>query len=93
MNKTRDLAITGMATLGDTAAKSANRQPSREAWQPMTKPRYQLLLEVQHQADDPDGTRRLRMLLKRMLRSFGLRCITATPVDEQPNVKEQTNAN
>lgn len=50
----------------------------------MTKPRYQLLIEVQHQADDPDGTRRLRLVLKRLLRSFGLRCVTVTPVPE-PN--------
>ncbi len=45
----------------------------------MTKPRYQLLIEVQHQADDPDGVRRLRMALKRLLRSFGLRCVSVVP--------------
>ncbi|WP_428305835.1 hypothetical protein [Lacipirellula sp.] len=47
----------------------------------MTKPRFNLLIEANHQADDPDGTRRLRLVLKRLLRSFGLRCVTAVPVN------------
>lgn len=41
---------------------------------------YQLTLEAKPQVDDPDGARRIRMALKRLLRSFGLRCIRVEPV-------------
>ncbi|WP_152098008.1 hypothetical protein [Lacipirellula parvula] len=40
---------------------------------------YQLTLEAKPQADDPDGARRVRMALKRLLRSFGLRCVKVEP--------------
>lgn len=50
----------------------------QKKYKAMAKPRYQLLIEVQHQANDPDGVRRLRMALKRLLRSFGMRCVTVT---------------
>lgn len=53
----------------------------------MPNPRFQILIEAQPQADDPDGNRRLRMALKRLLRSFGLRCVSVTPApDEVPTI-------
>lgn len=45
----------------------------------MTPAPYTLTVEAKRQSDDPDGTRRLRHLLKRMLRSYGLRCISMAP--------------
>lgn len=39
------------------------------------RPIYVLHLRPEPQADDPDGTRRLRAALKRLLRSYGLRCV------------------
>lgn len=48
----------------------------------MTKPRFQILIEAQPQADDPDGNRRLRMALKSMLRRHGLRCVTVMPATD-----------
>lgn len=55
------------------------------------KPRFQLLIEAQPQTDDADGTRRLRMALKRLLRSHGLRCLNMTPVDDAQNAGEATS--
>ncbi|BBO35700.1 hypothetical protein PLANPX_5312 [Lacipirellula parvula] len=49
----------------------------------MIKPRFQLLIEAEPQADDPDGNRRLRFALKAMLRRLGLRCVTITPAETQ----------
>jgi hypothetical protein len=46
---------------------------------PTGKPTFVLRLEAQHRADDPDGVRRLRGLLKVLLRSLGFRCIECKP--------------
>jgi hypothetical protein len=37
---------------------------------------YELRLRAIRRSDDPEGYRRLRLALKRMLRSFGLSCRT-----------------
>ena len=42
-------------------------------------PEYTLRLRVPADATDQDGTRRLRAALKRLLRSYGLRCIAVEP--------------
>src|SRR4051812_20376792 len=47
--------------------------------QTVTKRRYQLLLEAKPEPGDVDGVRRLRLALKRLSRSFGLRAITVRP--------------
>jgi hypothetical protein len=46
---------------------------------------YQVTLEVKPQPDDPDGVRRVRMALKRLLRTFGLRCTKVEPVTKTVN--------
>jgi hypothetical protein len=38
------------------------------------KPTFELTLVAQHREHDPDGNLRLRMALKLLLRTFGLRC-------------------
>ena len=50
----------------------------------MTKTRYNLTLEAAPEPSDPDGSRRLRMGLKALLRRFGLRCVSAQAVSERP---------
>lgn len=48
---------------------------------------YLITVNAPPNTSDPDGTRRLRLALKRMLRSYGLRCVdierktTAAPDD------------
>jgi hypothetical protein len=54
------------------------------------KARYVLIIEAEHRADDPNGMRRLRLLLKRALRAFGLRCIEVKPVDETKQERDAT---
>lgn len=49
------------------------------------RPRFELLLEAAHDPTDGDGSRRLRGALKRLLRSFGLRCIRVEPVTKPVN--------
>ncbi|WP_428306751.1 hypothetical protein [Lacipirellula sp.] len=44
---------------------------------------YHLTLEAKPQADDPDGVRRVRMALKKLLRSFGLKCVRVEPAVHQ----------
>jgi hypothetical protein len=50
-----------------------------------THPRFELVLEAAHDPTDGDGSRRLRGALKRLLRSFGLRCIRVEPVTKPVN--------
>jgi hypothetical protein len=52
------------------------------------KPRFQLLIEAQPQADDESGVRRLRAALKSMLRRHGLKCVSATPVADAQSAGE-----
>lgn len=55
------------------------------------KPRFVLTVEAAPQADDADGTRRLRMALKSLLRRFGLRCVTVFTVDDVSKAGEATS--
>ena len=48
----------------------------------MNHPEYTIRLRCQHDPTDPDGIRRLRAALKRLLRGYGLRCIAVEPVVE-----------
>jgi len=51
-----------------------------------SKPRFNLTVQLDAQADDPHGTRRLRFALKVLLRRFGIQCVDAYRVtDRQPN--------
>lgn len=56
----------------------------------MSKPRFSLMLEAAPRADDADGTRRLRMALKALLRRHGLRCLTVVTVVDAKNGGEST---
>jgi len=54
----------------------------------MSNTRYVLTLDAKPELGDEHGVRRLRMALKRLSRSFGLRAVTVSP--ELPS--EPTNA-
>ncbi len=43
------------------------------------RPTYTLTLRPEPDPGDPDGIRRLRAALKRLLRCYGLRCIALAP--------------
>jgi hypothetical protein len=43
------------------------------------RPRYVVTLEFKRLPSDPAGIRRLRGVLKRLLRSFGARCLDCRP--------------
>jgi hypothetical protein len=64
---------------------------------------YQLTLRARSQRDDPEGIRRLRLALKRLLRGYGLTCVSVEPlsheasgeqesVDTSPEVLDNDNA-
>ena len=44
--------------------------------------RYTVTLETPHWGDEADGIRRLRAMLKRLGRGYGLRCLELQPVEE-----------
>jgi hypothetical protein len=44
--------------------------------------RYVLVVEVPLWADEADGVRRLRALLKRLCRGYQIHCVKAEPIDE-----------
>lgn len=44
--------------------------------------RYVIILEADDRPSDPNGTRRLRAMLKRLLRAWGFKCLEAKPIDE-----------
>jgi len=44
---------------------------------------FRLVVRPLPQRDDPDGTKRLRRLLKAMLRGYGLRCVRIEPTDSK----------
>jgi hypothetical protein len=48
------------------------------------QPTYTIIVQPAQQPDDPDGIHRLRELLKRLLRSFGFRCVSITQQNPQP---------
>lgn len=53
---------------------------------PMSKGRcYTLTVETPHWGDEADSIRRLRALLKRLGRGYGVRCVDAKPI-EQPRI-------
>ena len=56
------------------------------------RPRYLLTLEATRTPDDLDGVRALRRLLKRLLRSFGFRCIQCRPAPDDRIVNETERA-
>jgi hypothetical protein len=49
------------------------------------QPTYIITVRPEQQPDDPDGIRRLRELLKRLLRSFGMRCLSIKPEPQPAN--------
>jgi hypothetical protein len=42
-----------------------------------------MLVRAEPRWQDPDGTRRLRAMLKSMLRAWGVRCITFQPLTSE----------
>jgi hypothetical protein len=44
--------------------------------------RYNVILETPHWGDEADGIRRLRAMLKRLGRGYGLRCVDVQPVED-----------
>lgn len=46
------------------------------------KPRYELTLEAEHDPSDVDGIRRMKLMLKRLLRTHRLRCLSIVPKQE-----------
>lgn len=43
--------------------------------------KFQLTIEALHRPSDPNGTRRLRAMLKTLLRAWGFKCIEAKPIE------------
>lgn len=58
----------------DTAESKRSKPPL-----PPAPPIYVLVVKPFPQEDDPQGIRRLRMALKRLLRNHGLRVLQCTP--------------
>jgi hypothetical protein len=50
-----------------------------------TGARYTVILETPSWGDEADGIRRMRAMLKRIGRGYGLRCIDVKPADEPPH--------
>jgi hypothetical protein len=48
---------------------------------PTSRTQFQLTLECQPNVSDSDSVRGLRILLKRMLRSYGLKCVGMVQLD------------
>lgn len=57
----------------------------------MSATQFMLTVEPLPQGDDPDGTRRLRSALKRLLRSYGLRCVAVTTASPTDRVEAMMN--
>jgi len=57
----------------------------------MTPTEYQLTLRAVPQADDPHGVRRLRLLLKRLLRTHGFRCTMVQPAVDGDSSQQQAD--
>ena len=53
--------------------------PPAEELEELSQPEYQLRLRPLPDNTDPDGTRRLRAALKRLLRTHRLRCVEVIP--------------
>ena len=52
----------------------------------ISKPRYQLLIEADGARPEGDQIRKLRALLKRLGRTYGVRCVSIRPADQpSPN--------
>lgn len=54
----------------------------------MSKPRYHLLIEADGARPEGDQIRKLRALLKRLGRTYGIRCLSIRPAD-QPAPKQE----
>jgi hypothetical protein len=55
----------------------------------MSKPQaFTLMLVALHRYDDPQGWRRMRAVLKRLLRGFGFRCVSIV-ADPSPDGARQ----
>jgi hypothetical protein len=50
-----------------------------------------LTLVPKHQDDDPEGFRRLRFILKRLLRGFSFRCTKIDFGERQPSQEEESD--
>jgi hypothetical protein len=59
------------------SSSAINRQATET---PMTTHRYTLVLEATDRPSDREGVRALRLALKRLLRTYGLRAVTIQPV-------------
>jgi hypothetical protein len=46
--------------------------------------RYTVILETPHWGDEADSIRRLRAMLKRLGRGYGVRCVDARPAEQPP---------
>lgn len=55
----------------------------------MNSKTYQLTIRPEHDASDVDGIRRVRLLLKRMLRTLRIRCLSIVEATEAT----ETNCN
>ncbi len=52
---------------------------------------YVVTLETPSWGDEADGVRRLRAMLKRLARGYGLRCVSAEPAQPSKNPLPETN--
>ena len=50
---------------------------------------FHLVVRPLPQRDDPDGTHRLRRLLRAMLRGYGLRCVRIEPADGKTKMRNR----
>lgn len=50
---------------------------------------FRLVVRPLPRRDDPDGTQRLRRLLKAMLRGYGLRCVRIEPADIKRKIENR----
>lgn len=56
-----------------------------------SKPKRRVALLVEIPADDDQGVRRLRSLLKAMLRCWGIRCVAARPPEQTATFGKDTD--
>lgn len=48
------------------------------------RPTFKLLVRLGPRTDEAEAMRGLRWLLKRMWRSYGVECLSVTPVNQEP---------
>jgi hypothetical protein len=73
-------------------AIAVNTWDSLKTWNKaliVNKQVFRLTLVPNHQPDDPQGFRRMRMVLKRLLRGFGFRCTLIEYPEDKPEGSDQ----